>query len=116
MVSITIAVFGADKVIRRAASIPFITGIWKSMITTSGLSSWALFTATWPFSASPQICHSVFFSMQHRSACRIRSLSSTIRILKDNQPPSVVDNQDFEGQSAAIGPLQVARPGLIVRP
>ena len=82
MVNITMAVPGAITPIRLAASSPFITGIWKSSITTSGCNSSTFSTAIWPFSASPHTSHAEFFAIQDLSEARIKALSSTIRILR----------------------------------
>jgi len=76
----TILVFGDVRLIRRAASIPPITGICQSKMTRSG-ASWLTFsTAIWPFSASPHTFHASFCSIRRRRHRRKALLSSTIRI------------------------------------
>ncbi len=79
---------GALCRIWRAASRPFITGIEKSKITTSGHCSMALSIATWPFSASPHTCQSVWVSMKVRIRWRMAELSSTIRIFNCTYLPT----------------------------
>jgi len=79
----TIAVFGAMEPIFRAASRPFITGIDRSRMTTSGLRDLTRSTAIAPFSASPQTRQSPRCSNQDRSDRRISALSSTINTVVD---------------------------------
>ena len=83
MVNRTKAVFGAMEAIFRAASRPFMTGIDRSRITTSGLRALTCSTATAPFSASPQTSQPSRRANHVRSDRRIGRLSSTIRIVVD---------------------------------
>jgi small subunit ribosomal protein S21 len=83
MVNMIINIRGAIEAIHLAASSPFMTGIEKSKITTSGFRALTLSTAIAPFSASAQIVQSVFPSIEERREWRIRGLSSTIRIWMD---------------------------------
>ena len=85
-VSMAIVVLGAMLEIRRAASSPFITGICKSRITTSGGDLLTCSSAIWPFSASPHMFHCVSCSINTRSMRRMMGLSSTIRMFKATQP------------------------------
>ena len=74
-----IGVFTMINLSTRAASIPFITGITKSRITTSGSNRNAFSTASLPFSASPQTSKSGSPLNIWQSSSRKNRLSSAIR-------------------------------------
>jgi hypothetical protein len=80
VVIITIGTAGMSRFSTQLASIPFRTGIDRSMTIRSGRSSRALSIPSQPSSASPQTTHSGCSSNNVRRLRRMCGLSSTIRI------------------------------------
>jgi hypothetical protein len=76
----TILIEGAIRRISAAASNPFMSGIERSRMTTSGESSHTLEMASRPFAASPQASQSCFERSKVRTPNRTTSLSSAIRM------------------------------------
>jgi hypothetical protein len=80
-VNIIIGTVGSIADIKRAASMPFISGIAKSNKTKSGMTSRNFFTPDQPSPASPQTVQCRERTMTPRMR-RVTSESSTIKILK----------------------------------
>ena len=72
-----IGILGSLRRISRAASKPFISGIWKSRTMTSGADCCAFSIASTPFAASLQTFHWSSCSSSILRQRRISSLSST---------------------------------------
>jgi hypothetical protein len=87
VVNIISGVVGMIRLITRAVSNPFISGITRSRMMISGRRSWALTIPSRPFSASPHMIQpdSVSASLKRR---RIRALSSTTRTDFTHTPDS----------------------------
>ncbi len=80
VVYITIGTAGISRLRMRVASMPFITGIERSITIRSGLSFCALSIASEPFAASPQTVQSGFSSNNAHKLRLISGLSSTTKI------------------------------------
>lgn len=79
-VNMTIGTAGMIRLSTEVATMPFRTGIARSITIRSGRSSRALSMPSQPFSASPQITQSGCASNNLRRLGRMCGLSSTIRI------------------------------------
>ena len=66
-------VIGNNRFNSQAASMPFITGMERSIMIRSGWSIWAISTASCPFSASPQTSKSLCEANRKHSMRRIDS-------------------------------------------
>src|ERR1700681_2128954 len=76
----TIGTWGSIAFRTDPASIPFVTGIAKSITIKSGLSVLAFSIASRPLTASPQTLNRVCDSRKNRSNWQTMELSSAIRI------------------------------------
>ena len=80
-VSTITRVFGSASTICRVASAPFIFGIIRSMMTTSGFALSAMATALSPSQHSPMTVKSPVDSSMDRMPTRMSAWSSAMRIL-----------------------------------
>ena len=80
IVNINTGILALRLAISRVASRPFIVGMETSMTIASGFNCSAKRTASWPFSASPQISHSGRLS-------RMRRIFADDRVVVSNDDP-----------------------------
>src|SRR5437763_10673194 len=110
-VSMRILVVGRSAWISRVASIPDCPGIRTSISTTSGMSSWAFCTASWPSAASPATSTSGSCRRTISIPRRNRAWSSTIRMrsFSDSRPGWTSVSHPPSGAEGAV-----TRPGELV--